>query len=172
MNIAWLEIKSFVWVAQALSRLLEHWLIQCWICWSWCKHISSHIRWRSEWLYLGYDGVNLHYDHRHIISSKTNWCLLSWRILCRSQWDTNNFQLSTFNQGLVWGPDTQTFTADDTGGNNWLILTSTANYQTGVQFEVSNSGGALPMPLLTGTTYYAIRVDATHIRVATAMLML
>jgi hypothetical protein len=82
--------------------------------------------------------------------------------------DTNNFQLSTFNQGLVWGPDTQTFTADDTGGNNWLILTSTANYQTGVQFEVSNSGGALPMPLLTGTTYYAIRVDATHIRVATS----
>jgi hypothetical protein len=82
--------------------------------------------------------------------------------------DTNNFQLSSFNQGLVWGPDSQTFTADDTAGNNWLILTSTANYQTGVPFTVSNSGGALPMPLATSTTYYAIRLDATHIRVATS----
>lgn len=82
--------------------------------------------------------------------------------------NTNNFQLSSFNQGMVWGPDSQTFTADDTGGNNWLILSSTANYQTGVSFTVSNSGGALPSPLAASTTYYAIRLDATHIRVATS----
>jgi hypothetical protein len=81
--------------------------------------------------------------------------------------DTNRFQLSSFDQGLVWGSDTQTFTADDTIGNNWLILASTANYQTGVPFEVSTTG-SLPSPLLTGTIYYAIRVDATHIRVASS----
>ena len=81
--------------------------------------------------------------------------------------NTNNFQLSSFNQGLVWGPDTQTFTADDTGGNNWLILSSTVNYQTGVPFEVSTTG-SLPNPLVAGTPYYAIHVDATHIRVATS----
>jgi hypothetical protein len=81
--------------------------------------------------------------------------------------NTNNFQLSSFNQGLVWGPDTQTFTADDTPANNWLILSSTANYQTGVPFEVSTTG-SLPNPLVTATTYYAILVDATHIRLATS----
>ncbi len=79
--------------------------------------------------------------------------------------NTNNFQLSMFDQGLVWGPDQQTFTADDTAGNNWLILTSTANYQTGVPFQVTTTG-ALPTPLVIGTTYYAIRIDSTHIRVA------
>ncbi len=82
--------------------------------------------------------------------------------------DTNNFQLSMFNQGLVWGPDTQTFTADSTPANNWLIMTSTANYQTGVPFEVSTTG-TLPVPLATGTTYYAINVDGTHIRVAATL---
>src|SRR5579863_361088 len=35
---------------------------------------------------------------------------------------TNNFQLSSFNQGLVWGPAGNNFTADDTPGNNWLII--------------------------------------------------
>lgn len=87
---------------------------------------------------------------------------------------TNNFQLSSFNQGLVWGSDDSTFTADDTGGNNWLILASTDNYRTGVPFTLSNSGGALPTPLVADTTYYAITVfsmtnviDPLHIRVAT-----
>jgi hypothetical protein len=81
--------------------------------------------------------------------------------------NTNNFQLSSFNQGLVWGPDSQTFTADSTPANNWLVLTSTANYQTGVPFTVSTTG-SLPNPLAASTTYYAIRIDATHIRVATS----
>ncbi len=79
--------------------------------------------------------------------------------------DTNTFQLSSFNQGLVWGPDTQTITADDTPANNWLILASTVNYQTGVPFTISSTG-SLPNPLAASTTYYAILVDSTHIRVA------
>ena len=81
--------------------------------------------------------------------------------------NTPDFYLSSFNQGLVWGPDSQTFTADDTPANNWLILSSTANYQTGVTFTVSTTG-SLPNPLMSGTTYYAIHVDSTHIRVATS----
>lgn len=82
--------------------------------------------------------------------------------------NTNQFQLSQNDQGLVWGPDTQTVTADDTPANNWLILGSTLNYQTGVSFVISASGGgsAVPNPLVSGNTYFAIRVDATHIRVA------
>lgn len=81
--------------------------------------------------------------------------------------NTNTFQLDLFDQGLVWGPDSQTFTADDSGGNNFLILPNTANYQTGVPFQLTTTG-ALPMPLVIATTYYAIRLDATHIRVATS----
>jgi hypothetical protein len=80
---------------------------------------------------------------------------------------TNQFELSSFNQGLIWGVSTTTFTADDTAGNNWLILSSTTNFQTGTPFTVSTTG-ALPNPLVAGTTYYAINVDSTHIRVATS----
>ena len=50
---------------------------------------------------------------------------------------TNQFQLSMLDQGLVWGPDTQTVIADDTVGHNWLTLTSTADYRTGVPFQLS-----------------------------------
>jgi len=81
--------------------------------------------------------------------------------------NTPDFYLSSFNQGMVWGSDAQTFTADDTPGNNWLILASTVNYQTGVTFTVSTTG-SLPNPLIAATTYYAIHVDSTHIRVATS----
>ncbi len=95
---------------------------------------------------------------------------------------TNQFELSSFDQGLVWGigftqaPATPTstpvytYTADTV--NNWLILSTTVNYQTGTPFFVQNSGGASPAPLVasvdaaTATYYYAINVDATHIRVA------
>ena len=80
---------------------------------------------------------------------------------------TNNFQLSMFNQGLIWGPASDTFTADDTVGNNWLIVANTANYQTGMEVNVSTTGG-LPMPLSATTNYWTIRVDATHIRLATS----
>jgi hypothetical protein len=96
---------------------------------------------------------------------------------------TNNFLLSSFDggngstgsAGLVWGPAANNFTADDTVGNNWLVVGSstiggasgTQNYETGVPVNVSNSGGALPTPLAASTTYYAIYVDSTHIRLAT-----
>lgn len=85
--------------------------------------------------------------------------------------DTNTFQLSSYNQGLVWGPAQNTFTADTV--NNWLTIgastiggpANTSNYETGVSFSVTTTG-SLPNPLAAGKTYYAIKVDATHIRVA------
>jgi hypothetical protein len=85
--------------------------------------------------------------------------------------DTNNFQLSMFNQGMVWSGGTNfTFTAD--AGTDILTLsTSNANFATGVPVTVSTTG-ALPPPLVAGTTYYVIRVgtEATNpgtIRLAT-----
>jgi len=88
---------------------------------------------------------------------------------------TNNFQLSSFNQGLVWGPAGNNFTADDTPGNNWLIIgastiggsANTDNYQTGVTVSLSTTG-SLPSPLNSMDTYYVIRIDNTHIRLATS----
>ena len=80
--------------------------------------------------------------------------------------NTNQFELSTFDQGLIWGVGTTTFIADSTIGADWLIMASTASYQTGTPFTVSTTG-ALPTPLVAGTTYFAIQVDGTHIRVAT-----
>lgn len=79
---------------------------------------------------------------------------------------TNNFQLSSFNQGLIWGPDFttgigNTFVATSGSSPN-LVLTSgsTLNYQVGtpIQFTVTG-GGALPTssPPLNQTSVYYIK---------------
>jgi hypothetical protein len=91
--------------------------------------------------------------------------------------NTNTFELSSFNQGMVWGPAANNFTADDTPGNNWLIIgastltggasSSTINYTTGIPVTLSTSG-SLPTPLNATDTYYVIQVDGTHIRLATS----
>lgn len=89
--------------------------------------------------------------------------------------NTNNFQLSMFDQGMVWGPAANNFTASDTIGQNWLIIgastiggaANTANYQTGIPVTFSTAG-SLPNPLNSTDTYYTIRIDATHIRIATS----
>jgi hypothetical protein len=44
--------------------------------------------------------------------------------------NTNTFQLSMFNQGMVWGPSENFFTAD--ASTSLLTVSSTDNYQTGV----------------------------------------
>lgn len=84
-----------------------------------------------------------------------------------AQGNTNVFRLSSFNNGLVWGGFTITFTPVIAGPfANTLIVPSTANFQTGVPITFSTTGTP-PAPLNTVTTYYAIFVDATHIKVAT-----
>lgn len=73
--------------------------------------------------------------------------------------DTNTFQLSSLNQGMVWSGATATFTAD--AGTDTLTLSiSNANFATGVPVTVSTTG-TLPAPLVSGTTYYVIRVGAS-----------
>ncbi len=73
--------------------------------------------------------------------------------------DTNNFQLSLINQGMVWSGATATFTAD--AGTDVLTLSiSNANFATGIPVTVSTTG-TLPAPLVAGTTYYVIRVGSS-----------
>ena len=85
--------------------------------------------------------------------------------------NTNNFGLSGFNQGLVWGPDNNgtqtTFIMASTSAN--LVLTyhggSINNYQIGT--PVVFSGGSLPAQLIAGTTYYVKTiVNSTTIQVS------
>jgi hypothetical protein len=74
---------------------------------------------------------------------------------------TNTFQLSSFNQGLIWGASNTQFTV--VGPPTFNLTLTTAgfyqNYQIGTPVQLSNSGGALPAPLTTLTTYYVVSVN-------------
>ena len=90
---------------------------------------------------------------------------------------TNNFQLSSFNQGMVWGASSNTVTTSHIALPNELIIgpstiggpTTTANYATGVpvQLTLGTLGSLSGTGLAVATTYYSIFVDATHIKLAT-----
>lgn len=76
---------------------------------------------------------------------------------------TNQFQLSSFNQGLIWGADNSgtqsTFTM--AAGSSNIVITyasgfSINNYQVGT--PVVFTGGALPAELVAGTTYYVVSI--------------
>lgn len=85
---------------------------------------------------------------------------------------TNQFELSSFNQGLVWGVDNtgteSTFTMAAASPN--IVITFAAgfninNYQIGT--PIVFSGGALPAELVAGVTYYVKSiVSATTITVS------
>lgn len=81
---------------------------------------------------------------------------------------TNEFQLSSFNQGMVWSGASATFTADS--GTDILTLSiSNANFATGVPITVTTTG-TLPSPLVAGTTYYVIRVGSASTNPGTIQL--
>lgn len=81
---------------------------------------------------------------------------------------TNEFQLSSFNQGMVWSGASATFTADS--GTDILTLSiSNANFATGVPITVTTTG-TLPAPLVAGTTYYVIRVGTASTNPGTIKL--
>src|SRR5579871_6120309 len=82
------------------------------------------------------------------------------------QGDTNNFFLSSLNQGLVWGTYTSTFTADSIS-DQLTIAGGTALWATGVPFRVSTTG-TLPAPLVAGTDYFAILTSGSTIKVASS----
>lgn len=73
---------------------------------------------------------------------------------------TNNFQLSSFDQGLIWGPDNtgvlRTFNMAAGSANLILVSGTTTNYQVGT--PVVFSGAGLPIELVAGTTYYVVNV--------------
>jgi hypothetical protein len=80
--------------------------------------------------------------------------------------ETNNFQLSMINQGMVWGGGQGVpvvFTSSAVTDELTLTATNTANFATGVPITLSNTGGGtLPVvvgtPLNTTTQYFVIRV--------------
>lgn len=83
--------------------------------------------------------------------------------------NTNTFQLSLFNQGMVWGPSGPTGTGDVFTAStitNLITVASTANYATGVPITFSTTG-SLPTPLNASDNYYAIRISSTTLQVAT-----
>ena len=89
---------------------------------------------------------------------------------------TNNFQLSEFNQGLVWGPDFTTGTGNaflaTSGGSPNLVLSAgtTLNYQVGTPISF-NGSGTLPVGLpaiAKGVTYFISSVvNATTFTIST-----
>ncbi len=86
---------------------------------------------------------------------------------------TNNFQLSSFNQGLIWGPDNtgtaSTFTM--AAGLSNIVITfssgfSISNYQIGT--PVTFSGGSLPVELVAGTIYFVKSITNPNIIMVSA----
>lgn len=77
--------------------------------------------------------------------------------------DTNNFQLSEFNQGMIWGVAVETFTA--LAATDILTVASTNNFATGVSVTLSTTG-TLPSPLTAVDTYYTIRINSTELKLA------
>jgi hypothetical protein len=93
---------------------------------------------------------------------------------------TNEFQMSKFDQGLIWGPD---FTAAGTTGNAFvatsgaspnLVLSTgtTLNYQIGTPIQF-NGAGTLPVgtpAIAKGVTYYVVGiVNATTFTISTTV---
>lgn len=87
--------------------------------------------------------------------------------------DTNNFQLSSLNQGMVWSGGSATYTADSST-DILTLSTSNANFATGVPVTLSNVGGSLPTSsaptLTTSDTYYIIRIGSASTNPGTVKL--
>lgn len=81
--------------------------------------------------------------------------------------NTNNFYLSSFNQGLVWSSQSTTVTLD--AASNTVTLASPLNYATMTPIQLTLTGGSLAgTGLVVDTTYYVINVSSTVIRLATS----
>jgi hypothetical protein len=92
--------------------------------------------------------------------------------------NTNNFQLSMFNQGLVWGPDFTTPTPDaflaTSGASPNLVLTTASTTKYPVGSSVAFSGaGTLPTgtpAIALNTTYYVKTVvDGSTFTISTTV---
>jgi len=84
--------------------------------------------------------------------------------------ETNTFQLSLINQGMVWSAGTPGTTFTGSSATEILTLSvSNANFATGVPVTLTTTG-ALPTPLVAATTYYVIRVGAASTNPGTIKL--
>jgi hypothetical protein len=84
--------------------------------------------------------------------------------------NTNNFYLSSLNQGMVWSGAQATYTAD--AATDILTLSiSNENFATGVPVSLSTTG-VLPTPLVAGPPqlYYVIRVGSPTLNPGTIKL--
>lgn len=89
--------------------------------------------------------------------------------------DTNNFYVSLFNNGLVWGPSTTDFTVNTTipaEANYFTLAQGNENFQTGVPFQFTVTLPAvLPTTspqIDTTNTFYAIIDPSTNNRIKVA----
>jgi hypothetical protein len=89
--------------------------------------------------------------------------------------NTPDFYLSSFNQGMVWGPSANNYTTNFAGINTQVTVgastltggaAGTQNYRTGIPVVVVSSG-TLSAPLVAGVTYYTIYTNGTTIKLAT-----
>lgn len=72
---------------------------------------------------------------------------------------TNEFQMSSFEQGMVWSGGVDVTFTGDSATDILTLSVSNANFATGIPITF-NTTGTLPSPLLVGPpqTYYVIRV--------------
>lgn len=88
---------------------------------------------------------------------------------------TTTFRLSSLNNGLIWGPvsDTQlfnTFTANATTDLITLTTGSTTTYALGTPVNLGvTGGGVLPTPLTATNVYYTIPVNNTQMHLANTL---
>lgn len=84
---------------------------------------------------------------------------------------TNAYQISSFNQGLVWGGSPGNL-LDPTpyvgaAATDLLTVSSTDNFPTGIPVTLGGAGvQAVPL-LASNTTYFVIKISATTIKLAT-----
>jgi hypothetical protein len=75
--------------------------------------------------------------------------------------DSNQFQLSSFNEGLIWSESTGAITAAD-NATNIFTTASTSYFPSGNPIVfTAGMGGTLPANVIANTTYYVINLSPT-----------
>lgn len=80
---------------------------------------------------------------------------------------TNTFQLSALNNAYSWGL-VQSATVTFDSATDLITPNTGTRYTTGMEVQFT-AGGGLPPEIIAGTSYYAILVSPTTIRIATTL---
>jgi len=84
--------------------------------------------------------------------------------------NTNNFYLSSLNEGLIWSGTTSNISAANVVTSTFTT-TDTSMFPTGAAVVVGNGTGALPSGITSGNTYYIINTGATTFQLASTLAM-